>query len=443
MNNKPYTQQNADNIKKLFMKKTVSKRKIGMRVLLIAAAFTIFATSAIVAGMYLNSFDRLREIIGEAQATGLQPVGISTEGGFRIEVVAVGINANTVDLYITLEDLVDNRLDGDIFVLADVWLAGDSLRRSFPQFSRVIDQTNSGVVTLHTRTSFHNPIEGRALDFELYSIDYNFRTAEHEINFDLSAITEHSPAAWIWNTLILPPHLHDIPVALEGFENVGDIRISSIGLIDGRLHIQEQYNMTALHQWAGNKVNLINPYGEVVHPLRGTEYNTATISFRIDEHGNFYNDRGYNFVVDFPYRENIFEVDLERLAEYRLVAPLSANDRTRLGWRTRFEVDIPTEGMEMLVVEPLNIQLGDTTVTEVRVSPFNVLIIGFGSQGLEHTSQVKVHTIDGVVDVIRGWITIDTLENSNFIETRTIDTAPINIDNIIAIEINGHMVNLP
>jgi len=271
MNNKPYTQQNADNIKKLFMKKTVSKRKIGMRVLLIAAAFTIFATSAIVAGMYLNSFDRLREIIGEAQATGLQPVGISTEGGFRIEVVAVGINANTVDLYITLEDLVDNRLDGDIFVLADVWLAGDSLRRSFPQFSRVIDQTNSGVVTLHTRTSFHNPIEGRALDFELYSIDYNFRTAEHEINFDLSAITEHSPAAWIWNTLILPPHLHDIPVALEGFENVGDIRISSIGLIDGRLHIQEQYNMTALHQWAGNKVNLINPYGEVVHPLRGTE----------------------------------------------------------------------------------------------------------------------------------------------------------------------------
>jgi len=439
MDNMQYTEQNAENIRKLFMQKTASKSEIGMRVVFIAAAFTVFATFAIVAGMYLNSFERLQAIIGDEQAVGLQPVGTIIEGGFRMELVAVGVLANTVDLYITLEDLVCNRLDDDILVIADLWVAGDPLRRSLPQFSRVIDQANSGVVTLHTRMSFLNSIEGRMLDFQLYRILYNFRTAEHEIDFDLSAAAEQTPIAWLWDTPILPPHLHNIPVALDGFENVGEISISSIGLIGGRLHIQEQYDMTALHQWVGNKVNLINPQGDIVQPLRGAEYNTASVSFRIDGYDNFYNDRGYNFVVDFPYRENIFEVDIDRLAEYRLAVRFNANDSINLRWRVRFEIDIPPEGMELLVVDELSIQLGSTTITEVRVSPFNVIVLGFGSQGLEQP-QVRVHTADGIIDISRGWISIDTLEALNFVETMEVEGAPIRLDDVIAVEINGHMI---
>ena len=437
-------------------------RGLTRRFALIAVTVLLTLTATTFAfAYYFGSFDRLRVIVGDEVADTLQPVEISNvrEGyiintGFRVELVAVGVSSNIIDLYLTLEDLESNRLDGDIRVWAYVRQAGQWDSRSISQFSDIIDRTDDGIVTLHRREVFTHEVDGQELEFRLENIEYDFRTGELTIDFDLSAATEQMPVARLWDTPILPPHLHDIEVSLDGFENAGFISISSVGIIDGRLHIQEQYDIVALHRWYGNKVSLVDPRGEIISPLFGTHDNTASVSFRIDEQGDFYNNRGFNFVSDFPYRENIFEVDLGRLSEYRLVAFFDAHAMQSLSWAVRFEVDVPDVPVEFLIADGLDIRIGhySSTITEVQITPHSVILKG--EQGLHLDDpetpdnalismpnlHVHINMVDGsVVDIMPGWISMDA-ETRRFTEGRHIEAGFIDLNSVVSIEINGEVI---
>ena len=445
-------------------------RGFSRRVVVVAVVVILtLAATAFASGYYLGSFGRLREIVGDQLADTLQPVEVSNvvgrqvlnvEGshvldeGFRVELVAVGVNANVVDLYLTLEDLTGTRLDGDIQVLSHIRHLGAPDMYSVSLFSDVIDRTADGIVTLHRREAFIDAVTGQELEFVLSEIIYGFRVGELNIDLDLSTVSQQEPAAWLWDTPILPPHLHDIDVALEGFECAGFINISSIGIIGERLHIQEQYDMTALNRWYDNKVSLIDPHGEIVHPLPGTRDDTASISFRIDQQGNFYNDRGYNFVVDFPYRENIFEVDPERLSEYRLIAFFDTSDREALSWTYKFEVDLSEDAETFLVVDGLNIWCEgySSTIDKVKASPHSLLI--FGVQGFHAdppydalssmpSLQIRINMSDGTaVGVTHGFVQFSDFETRQIIQVMEIDANSIDLDSVVSIVINGEVIEL-
>jgi len=463
----------SDRIKKLTMSKikdtsaireAQAPRRFTKRFTLIVAVVILTLTTAVFAvGYYFGSFDLLREVVGVERAEVLQPVeiggmvrdlraGISVNPQFRIELVAVGVDSNVVDIYLTLEDLVGNRLDGDFNIVASLRQVGATDLVSSAQFSNIINRTDDGIVTLHRREVFTNSVSGEELEFSLQHIFYGFRSEELEIDFDLSAVAVQTPAARIWHTAILPPHLHDINIALEGFESAGLINVSSIGIIDGRLHIQEQYDMTALHRWRGNKVYLIDPDGEIVNPLRGTYDKTESISFRIDEQGIFYNDWGYNVVVDFPYRENIFEADLERLSEYRLVAPFHDNSQATLAWSARFEIELPEEMAEPLLADGLEIWIEryTSTITQVQVTPFSVIIDGhqgFHTAPMPHDAMlslvdmdVRVNMADGTShDVLSRWARFDS-GTRQFTFIRDIAAEPIDLRSVVSIEIDGQVI---
>jgi hypothetical protein len=267
-------------------------------------------------------------------------------------------------------------------------------------------------------------------------------------------VTEQAPAAWLWDTPILPPHLYDTEISLEGFEDSGYISISNIGIIDGRLHIQEQYDMAALLRWYGNKVSLIDPQGEIVLPLLGAHDNTASVSFRIDQQGNFYNDRGFNFVSDFPYLENVFEVDLNRLSEYRLVAFFDTHSRMALSWTVRFEVEVPDDPVEFLVKDGLDIWVEQysSIVTEVQITPHSVILTGSQWLHLDDPTkpddamsplmsmQVRINMADGaVVEVSLGWISMD-FESRVFTEVRHIDAELIDLGSVVSVVLGGFTV---
>jgi len=439
------------------------RRSIGGLHLTTAAAI-VFASlifvSAAYAVFHLGSFDRLREIVGDERADELQPIGydittgqFATGIGFGGELVAVGITTNVIDLYLTIEDTLYNRLDEHFEIFAYVRQSAASLAGA--PFTDIIDRTDCGIVTLRSRVMFTEPITASTLTFNLRYIRHTYRYENFVVDFDLSTLTEQEPAGWLWDTPILQPHLHDIrAIPPAGFLDSGDIRISSMGIIDGRLHVQEQYDLIALWRWTQNKFDLINPYGEIVQPIYGSHYNTASVSFGIDEYGElddergytFYNDRGYNYVVTFPFRENIFEVDLERLAEYSLVAYFNTNDVAAVHWSVRFDVEIPYAA-ELVVCE-LDVLLACSIITEVRVSPLTVIISGRPSyeteiyRGLGIGAEVRLHLNDGTaIDVLRRQVQVES-ETRVFVEFMKIDTDFLDLDTVVAIEIADEIIPL-
>ena len=434
------------------------------------AAATIMAclfitTAAVATGHHMGAFDRLRSIIGSEQAETLTPIEmvLSRNGfnasGLRGELVAVGaVDGNVVDVFLTLEDLTGNRLVGDFDVFAYLMYGTQRSMMGWSRLTNEINRTDYGMVTLYGRHVFSQPISGSELAFVLHSIQYTARENRYAVDFDLGTLTEQIAAAFLWDTPILQPHQHDISIALPGFERAGDINISSMGLIDGRLHIQEQYDAIALNRWVGNKVQLINPYGEIVHPLRGTRDNTATVSFRINEQGEFYNDRGFNFVVDFPYRENIFAVDAQRLSEYRLVAPLRIQHTLTLNWHTEFDMEMPHA--QIITLDALDITLDQyaSVIHEIRILPMNVFITAsrldtteYGrSFGLFANSydtftrpHIQLRTIHGdLIDVEMGGTALVDFDTATFKEMMFIKGDSVDLDVLDAILIDGEVIEI-
>lgn len=466
MDNTPqFTEQNAENIKNLFMQKTVKKRGLGMRVFLIAAVLALFTTSVIAAGLYWNSFDNLREILGEEEAAGLQPVGIinaagefvrteTTRSGIHMELVAIGVHDNTVDIFLTLEDLIGSRLDGDISIWPSLRLAGDMHSNSAFISSETINRTSDGVVTIHSRRVFPYAITGRELRFEITGIGYNYRHGEYEIAMDLSTLTEQTPAAQIWDTPILAPHQHNITISPEGFENLGETTISSIGLINGRLHIQIYQDSRAMNRRFSEMdttINLISPYGEIIPATESTSYNTATISFGIAEDGDFYNDSGHNWFT-FPYVEQVFDVDLQRLAEYRIIAALHTADSIESRWVSLFTVYGSYVDSEVIIADGLDIlredDFDDFIIREIRLSPFSLEIIGSHvTEGLNGLStawfeSAKVHKADGaVVELIIGWAG-GCMVTGEIRMVLIVESDPLVLEDVVGVEVDGYMVGI-
>ena len=432
---------------------------------LIIVAITILGVSTIAVAQHFGAFDRLREIVGAEREKALQPVTnwvLVTEDGLRLEIIAAAVHTNVLDIYIKLEDLEGKRLDNGVSVYGEVFLRQEQEAQPIAFSSEIIDRTDDGIVTLHNRQVYISSIAEQKVEFRLHDISYNFREAEIEIDFDLTSVVQQLPAAVLWDTPILQPHLHDIDVSLEGFDGMGSTVVSSIGIINGRLHIQEKYDRAALYQWVSNRVQLISPRGEVVFPLRGTQENTASISFEIDQQGNYYNDKGFNFVSSFPYRENIFEVDLAQLSEYKLVTYFAGKDQSVLHNSFIFEVEVPGEDLE-LSASDLHVSFdcnelppcpgGSVTVTEVLLSPVSLIVKGYSQQSHSEyaalvAGRAKIHMRNGeVLDVPQSGAarTFSDIEKTGlflFIVHIELGVDYLNPGQVNAIEIAGEVIPL-
>jgi hypothetical protein len=190
-----------ERIKELTMAKVRAtqsqKAKSPMRfVITLAATATLLAVTAFAAASYIGSFERLRDVVGDETADMLHPVGMGTIVGeyssdeIRIEVVAVGVFANVVDVYITLEDLVGGRFDGLVGNFLDSYLR--IFARVSCVFARgtsvgtapnIIHRNESGIITLHSREYFVNSVSGD-MYFQL-SIEGDFIEVQWSSPFQL------------------------------------------------------------------------------------------------------------------------------------------------------------------------------------------------------------------------------------------------------------------
>jgi len=157
------------------------RRGLSKAVLIFAATLVLTFAVALAAGMYLGSFDRL---MGVVETDTLHPVemgiviGEYSHDGIEIEVVAVGVYANAIDIYIILKDLVGNRFDGEVRLWTSVGCVNGTNQTVAGTASQVIYRGADGTVILRNRNYFVHPISGSELVFVLHDIRYNVITAD-------------------------------------------------------------------------------------------------------------------------------------------------------------------------------------------------------------------------------------------------------------------------
>ena len=428
-------------------------------VVLIAACFLLLSSAVVAAAQAIanrSGIERLAEIIGEEEAAELQHLGISnipdesaviiydsfiipnemdntcedsgeadrdaiicplynipddiyrvdsmiTDDGVRVELIAVGVGYDYIDMYLLLEDLVGSRfVHEDWFTVnhylrftdatpwGHVWGHGLPIHRQ-EVIGRDID---AGIVLLHsrlTRPRHHahdTHINPRNLTFNISNIAHNFDFAGyHEVDVSLEALMANpsplrtvassaniSASPHLFDPLfqiesILSPHTIDYRFEIEGLP----MYISAIGVIDGRLHIQTYtpggYDITSMY--------LQRPCGEKVESY-------GSVHFRLDEDGNLaqtiaVNDEG-NIVWhgEHQYSEHIFKVDADNLEGYSLIGYFRAVDIIGLNWAVSFELQGGIDAAAPIVPPQLAQRPAPPDMIELMADPIISDMIGAG-----------------------------------------------------------------
>ncbi|MCL2189409.1 MAG: hypothetical protein FWC16_14340 [Defluviitaleaceae bacterium] len=364
-----------------------------------AAAFIavfFMATSLTVFAAYsFGGFAGLRSIIGEPRADLLSPLeitplaNITEESGFRAEVIAVGVFNNMLDLYITLEDTVSNRLEGPFDLEASI-RCGEGHMISPAIFSQrhlqhfygegtqsnsIVHRTPCGIVTLRASHMLREPITNGGIAFHLDAIHYNFSRHEVDLTFALAYAQEQAPAYTGAFMPLLTPHMHNIPVQLATHPYMSMHYISGIGFIDGRLHIQEYFPRDQIPSMM-NRLNVYNNYtGQWFWPavLWGdcgdvSTSQVAHLLFSVDEQGNIDVGRHGNF------QERSFHFYPIPMENYRLTATFLDYDTTPINWVVPFDLDMPEVNEIILTNLNLFVPRANAYVNEMRISPFGISV---------------------------------------------------------------------
>jgi len=344
-----------------------------------AIAILVLITATALAAT-IGPFERLATIIDPEDIETLIPVEISNEeqmiaDGIRITWVAARAFDNIVDVYFTLEDLESNRLDGDFWIQSSVqptywrellenWREGDPLLRmsSWSDGHEIIHRDTDGKVTLRMRHYFYSdlPTEGLSLEFGAWEITFDdFREGFRAANVDLmefavatSVETRAVPSMgvsgvsgsglgflinYVFDELmdgqlsVLANQNLDIDLGINRI----DTTISSIGIVDGRLHVQT-YNPSAGTSWVS--IFLYRGTIDGVVCISTLDYtnlvDSASVRFNLNPDGTFCD----NLRSDLRFTETIFAVDLDNLHEYTLIFDATGNQRIPLNWRVIFDI---------------------------------------------------------------------------------------------------------
>jgi len=458
------------------------------KVAIAIAATLALTTTVFAASTYFGSFDRLRGIVGNPRAEVLQPLEISSisgeqaipesrypaydatqdrpplaqtpdnnleESGIRAEVVAVGVFDNVVDIYIMLEDLIGGRLDDYFQVSHLVIPANEYGIAALSLTPEIINRSDDGVITIRSREIFTHSVAGMELRYSLRGINYNInclheRPSMRDLGIDFTAVTpqpsvlfrpDMSPGrsgSGIWSSAmhdaideklinegfaVLQPHLHDIEVDLGGVTAI----ISSIGIVEDRLHVQIYYPTPEARDMLG--FGLQYYYGD---------FRTMQFGFSKDADGNLVRaEIGPDGSEAVQYQEFIFfDVDISRLSGYRMYGRSNATstfDRLDLEWSVNFDVPVNDK---QIVAAGLDVQYESVAITEVRVTPFLIQVVLDGEViGLD-AAVITINTTGGTISAT-GMGFSGSGMGSFFYDM--MDT-PLDLDAIISIEIAGEII---
>lgn len=402
---------------------TKSKR----RSLAIAASICLFfMVSVPIMAATIPSFNHLLYLISPATAQFLQPIQMVTENnGIKMEVVAAMNDDETAIVYLTLQDLVGNRIDKTVDLYNYSIRGTSSLTHELVNYNE-----DTKTATFRMIANGGNKLNGKKLTIQVDS----FLSGTEPFNkvdtgIILADITS-TPSKTIplnWDNIsggggdlyaelrkegtlnILKPYQTNITLP-----NIDFVHLSNIGYVDGKLHVQTK--------WPDNiddhgYLYLTTPTDDHIYP--------SNVSFGIDENGT----PKYGS----EYSEKIFEVDQSLISNYSLYGHFIKNSNYTEGkWQTTFKIKSVNKSKKIAS----NINLDNVKIDNIAITPIGINI----ESNISDFDDIKIEITMNNGSILSYDQRVMRTANGKS-TAKYLLSSPIEIENIKEVRINDNVVN--
>ena len=379
-------------------------------------------------------FKNLLPMVGSDFMLLLQPIEIACEdNGIKMEVVGAMNDDEMAVIYITMQDLVGDRIDKTLDIY-NYRLAGTHIATC--QMVHFDETTKTA--TLRMQANGGKKLNGKKVRFQIDSFLSNLLEFDNiETDIDLSDIKKTGNSQTIpldtkagfsgggggglfeklqsqGKIKVLAPDQKQITLPQIDFAY-----ISNVGLVDGRLHVQTK--------WIGDGIDdhgdiyLVDSEGNAIYT------DVANIYFGIDKSGRSKYGR--------DYIEYIFDVSNLDLDDLRLMGNfVSHGNYIKGNWKATFKIQ--SVGGELQT--NCDIKCDTLNINNVKVSPLGVTLAGRGGFNKSATVPVSVKMADGSTREMGPGI---CYSDSGKTKLKYISALPLDISKIESIVINGTGIN--
>ena len=300
-------------------KKSPWKAAYPAAAVLLCLALSISALAAAIDPVYQILFN-----ISPAAAQALKPIRLSCEDqGIRMEVISAAIYENEAAIYISLQDLTDNRIDGttDLF---------DSYRINRPFASAAScslisfdEETGAATFLIHISQFNNEKIEGDKITFSFSEFLSHKNMFDGKLSgLDLSNIktaeeTQKPESVRGGGGIMDVDYSTDclVPLADGILSPVDGVTVTNIGFIDNMLHVQIYFEDILTYDNHGY-IDMRDEYGN--------QAESYSISFWDDEKSG-------------SYDEIVYHISPEDIENYRAYGYfVTCTNRTKGNWQVTF-----------------------------------------------------------------------------------------------------------
>ncbi|QUH18615.1 DUF4179 domain-containing protein [Alkaliphilus sp. B6464] len=391
-----------------------------------------FMLSVGVMAANIPSFRNLLSIVTPDIALMLQPVEISSEDNrIKMEVVAAMNDDEMVVIYVTMQDLLGNRIDETL----DIYNYSLTGARTFNcQIVNYDEKTKTA--TLRMEANGGEKLNGKKVSFRITSF------LSDKLIFDgVETGVNLSKVATINDSQTIPLDMNNIPggggdlykeLKSQGtikvlktdqlkltLPKINFVHISNIGYIDDRLHIQTK--------WMGDGVDDHGYFYFVDNSGNRIDIYPSSITFGVDESGNT------NYGHD--YQEYIFDLDNINLKDLKLMGHFVSNGNYTEGdWKTTFKIQSVGEEKKT----DCNTKFDTWVTNSISVSTMGITLVGSGeTKNLEEIS-ISANMTDGSVQTFNS---VRSYSEDGKVKLKYVSPLPLDVSNVKSVNVNGIIID--
>ncbi|WFA08802.1 DUF4179 domain-containing protein [Tissierella sp. Yu-01] len=416
--------------KKLKHKGYVKNSKKSLRLAIVISLCLILSTGVL--AVTISNFNNILSKVDPEIAPMLQPIEMTSEdNGIKMEVVAAYNDDEMAVIYITLQDLVKDRLDKSVSIF------NYSLSEGALFNSQIIDYDEvTKTATFRIQANGGEKMNGKELVFSIKSFLSNaFVFEQVETGIDLVEVKKN-------NVETIPLNMEHVSggsnTMFDEWKEQGVIQvlkadqrniklpdiefmyISNIGYIDDKLHI--------LTHWVGEGIDDHGYFYFTDTEDNKLEIYPSTVHFGIDELGNT-KDRG-------DYIEYVFDLEGIDPEEVSLKGYfVSSGTYIEGDWKVKFKL----QSINLDREAKCDLDFGTWQLNRIYVSKIGVTLLGTGEYDVNQTPEVIMNMSDGTVNEISY---VSSFNNDEKIYIKALTDFPIDSSLVESISINGEAIKL-
>lgn len=391
-------------------------------------AISILLSTGVVA-VTISNFNKITTKVSPEIVPMLQPIEATNENnGMRMEVVAAYNDDEMVVIYLTLQDLTENRLSHDANLYSYSLSEGSLFNAQIMDY-----EEESKTATFRIQTNGGEDLDGKNLGFILKSFIANsfvfdgidtrinladFRDINPEtIPLNMDHVSGGSGEMYdLWKDKGIIQVLKAEQTVIK-LPDIDFMHISNIGYIDNKLHIQTKWTRYGKDHgyfyFTDSEGNNLQIYPSTVH-------------FGIDELGNTM-DRG-------DYLEYVFDLGREDLDNIGMKGYFVSSGKLIEGdWKVEFKLE--SVGQEKEV--SYDIDFGSWQLNEIHVSEIGLTLLGRGKYDENQVPKIFINMSDGAKHEMN---LISSFTKEEKIYLKALADQPMDTTMVESITINGDVV---